>query len=316
MFKSSALRHACIALGVSVVLASIGLAHGRLATAAQIAAWDIDVRPDGAGLPSGRGSVHDGEAVFESKCASCHGTFGDSQEYMAIAGGIGSLATPNPQRTVGSKLDYATTLFDYINRAMPFNDSKTLKPDEVYAVTAYVLHLNDILPADAVLDRESLPDVKMPNRGNYTLAHGFGRLDGKPDVHNTACMKACETDVKILSELPAGFVEQFYGDISGNFRRYDTAAVFTSFAGGTTAEDLIARYGCVGCHSVDKKIIGPSFRDVAKRYTGDRQAPQSLLAKLKAGGSGRWGEIPMPSQVQVPDSDLDAIVRWILEMKP
>ena len=104
--------------------------------------------------------------------------------------------------TTGSKLDYATTLWDYINRAMPFSAPQTLTPDEVYALTAYVLHLNDILPLDAVLDRESLPKVKMPNRDGFTTAHGFMTRDGKPDTRNVACMRDCVAEVRLSSEMP------------------------------------------------------------------------------------------------------------------
>ena len=94
---------------------------GRAATPAEIAGWDIDVRPDGRGLPDGRGSVAQGQALYDEKCASCHGTFGESNDYMALAGGVGTLASDQPVRTLGSKLNHATTLFDYIRRAMPFN---------------------------------------------------------------------------------------------------------------------------------------------------------------------------------------------------
>ena len=115
---------------------------GQAPTAEQVAAWDIDVRPDGKGLPPGRGTVAEGQEIYDVKCASCHGTFGESTDYMAIAGGVGSLKTDQPMRTTGSKLAHATTLWDYINRAMPFTNPKTLTPDEVYALTAYVLHLS------------------------------------------------------------------------------------------------------------------------------------------------------------------------------
>ncbi len=175
---------------------------GQPATPAEIAGWDIDVRPDGTGLPAGRGSVAAGQSLYDVKCASCHGTFGEANGYLVIAGGVGTLATDQPVRTTGSKLNYATTLWDYINRAMPFEAPKTLAPDEVYALTAYVLNLNDILPADAVLDQKSLPLVKMPNRDGMTTAHGFMHRDGKPDTRNVACMRNCATEVHVTSELP------------------------------------------------------------------------------------------------------------------
>ncbi len=148
---------------------------GKPATPAEIAGWDIDVRPDGRGLPPGRGSVEQGQAIYDEKCASCHGTFGESNSYMQLAGGVGSLGSDQPVRSTASKLNQATTLWDYIRRAMPFAAPQTLTPDEVYALTAYVLNLDDIVPAGTVLDQDSLPRVKMPNRVGLTTAHGLMR---------------------------------------------------------------------------------------------------------------------------------------------
>ncbi len=143
---------------------------GKPVSAQEIAGWDIDVRPDGKGLPRGKGSVAQGQELYDAKCASCHGTFGESNQYLALAGGVGTLASDQPVRTTGSKLNYATTLFDYIRRAMPFANPQSLAPDEVYALTAYVLNLNDILSADATLDQDSIVALKMPNRDGFTTA--------------------------------------------------------------------------------------------------------------------------------------------------
>jgi len=199
-------RVGCAAAIACAPIASASAAQqygfGQAATAADIAGWDIDVRPDGTGLPAGRGSVADGQTLYDLKCANCHGTFGESNSFATIAGGVGTLASDQPVRTTGSKLNYATTLWDYINRAMPFEAPKTLTADQVYALTAYVLNLSDILPADAVLDQYSLPLVKMPNRDGMTTAHGFMRRDGKPDTRNVACMKNCAAEVRLISELP------------------------------------------------------------------------------------------------------------------
>ena len=187
-FEFAALACLLGTLGVPVAAAPLWHGLGRAVSADEYASWDIDVRPDGQGLPPGAGTVADGQTVYDAQCASCHGTFGESNDYIALTGGIGSLASSSRQRTVGSKLNYATTLWDYINRAMPFNNSKTLAVNEVYAVTAYVLNLNEIIPADAVLDQNSLPKVVMPNRDGFTLEHGFATANGKPDVQNQACI--------------------------------------------------------------------------------------------------------------------------------
>jgi cytochrome c len=177
---------------------------GRPPTAQEIAGWDTAVRPDGHGLPPGSGSVAKGEKLFERHCAVCHGSFGESNEYHVLAGGRGSLATAEPVATVGSKWQYATTLFDYIRRAMPLTAPQSLSADEVYSLTAYVLHLNDILPVSAELDRTSLPRIRMPNVNGFTTAHGLMRIDGKPDTKNTACMKDCPVSTAIKSQLPGG----------------------------------------------------------------------------------------------------------------
>ncbi|HET7033024.1 MAG TPA: cytochrome c, partial [Casimicrobiaceae bacterium] len=190
----------------SPVAGKFGL--GKPATPEEIAGWDIDVKPDGMGLPRGHGSVAEGQAIYDAKCASCHGTFGESNSYLQIAGGVGTLASDSPIRTTGSKLNYATTLFDYIRRAMPFNAPQSLTADEVYALTAYVLNLNDILSADAVVDQDSLPKLKLPNRDGFTTAHGFMRRDGKPDTSDVACMKNCAGEVRLSSEIPAYALDQ------------------------------------------------------------------------------------------------------------
>jgi mono/diheme cytochrome c family protein len=206
---------ASLCAGISAAPLQYGF--GKPASPKEIAGWDIDVRPDGTGLPRGRGSVADGRGIYDAKCASCHGTFGESNSHLQIAGGVGTLGTDQPVRSTGSKLNYATTLWDYINRAMPFDAAQTLAPDEVYALTAYVLNLNDILPADAVLDQDSLPKVKLPNRDGFTTDHGFMRRDGKPDTRNTACMTNCAAEVRLSSEMPDHARDQ-HGNIAEQVR--------------------------------------------------------------------------------------------------
>jgi cytochrome c len=171
--------------------------YGKPATPAEIAGWDIDVRgDDGAGLPLGKGSVIDGAKVYANECAACHGTFGEGEgRFPKLAGGIGTLNHDRPELTVGSYWPFAPTLWDYINRAMPMPAPHTLSADDVYALTAYILHLNDIVPNDFVADRDSLPSVKMPNRD------GFVWIDPRPDTMAKPCMKACAdpADVRITS---------------------------------------------------------------------------------------------------------------------
>jgi mono/diheme cytochrome c family protein len=142
-------------------------AFGEPVSAAEIARWDISIPPSGAGLPAGSGSVKQGESVYAAKCQACHGAKGAGKPADPLVGGIGSLATGKPLRTVGSYWPYATTLFDYTRRAMPTTNPLSLTNDEVYAVTAYVLYLNGIIGESAVMNAQTLPQVKMPNRDGF-----------------------------------------------------------------------------------------------------------------------------------------------------
>ena len=290
-------------------------ALGHAVTAAEIAGWDIDVRPDGQGLPPGQGSVAEGQVIYDAQCAACHGTFGESNDYIALAGGVGSLGTATPQRTVGSKLNYATTLWDYINRAMPFNKAKTLSVNEVYAVTAYVLNLNEIVAGDAVLDQTSLPLVQMPNRAGFTTAHGLAMVVGTPDVKNNACMHDCTTGpVSVSSALPAGFTAQMYGDIANHFRHFAQAATGPATAVSTapTGWAIAQTQGCLACHDLEQTRVGPAFTAVAAHYTHSDNAAANLFSKVRQGGSGVWGSVPMPAQTQISEAELKQVIVWIL----
>ncbi|PSO24466.1 c-type cytochrome [Bradyrhizobium sp. MOS002] len=140
---------------------------GRPATPAEIKLWDIDVAPDGKGLPVGGGTVAQGKQVFADNCAACHGDNGQGGIKDRLAGGQGTLASGAPVKTVGSFWPYATTLYDYIHRAMPYPTPGSLSTDDTYAVTAYILSLNGIVPPDGKVDKDSLPKIKMPNRDGF-----------------------------------------------------------------------------------------------------------------------------------------------------
>jgi len=288
---------------------------GRPATPQEIAGWDIDVRPDGRGLPEGRGSVAEGQVVYDAKCASCHGTFGESNDYMAIAGGVGTLASDQPIRTTGSKLNHATTLFDYIRRAMPFNAPQSLTSDEVYALTAYVLHLNDILPADASLDRMSILAVRMPNRDGFTTNHGLMARNGKPDTANVACMKDCGPEARVASRIP-DYARDSHGDLAGQTRTLASAEPRSGpvprQAAARSPADLAKQSACMACHAVTSKLVGPSFREVAAKYASDAGAAARLAGKIRDGSVGTWGVVPMPAQPQLQESDALALARWVL----
>jgi S-disulfanyl-L-cysteine oxidoreductase SoxD len=185
------MRELYIAAFAVGVLACATLAHaqghygiGRSATPAEIAGWNIDIDRDGNNLPPGSGSVSHGREVFEQQCTACHGGKGEGGVGDRLVGGQGTLATPKPVRTVGSYWPYASTLFDYIRRAMPQNAPQSLSNEDVYAVSAYILNLNGLLAADATLDARTLAAIKMPNRSMFVG-------DPRPDVKNPECMTDC-----------------------------------------------------------------------------------------------------------------------------
>jgi mono/diheme cytochrome c family protein len=158
----------CVAMFVTVPALAEAPQFGHPIAPADIAPWDISIGPDGAGLPPGSGTASQGEAVYAAKCQACHSEKGAGGPNDALVGGMGSLAAGKPPvKTVGSYWPYATTLFDYIRRAMPFPETKSLTDDEIYAVSAYILNLNGIVGTDEVLDAQSLPEVKMPNRDGF-----------------------------------------------------------------------------------------------------------------------------------------------------
>ena len=157
-----------------LVLSSAALAEGpgigRVATPDEIASWDISIGPDGAGLPPGRGTPKQGEMVYAEKCVACHGEKGAGKPNDQLVGGRGSLSGDQvPVKTVGSFWPFATTLFDYIRRAMPLNAPKSLSDDEVYAVSAYILRLNGIIGEADAMDAQILPQVQMPNRDGFIV---------------------------------------------------------------------------------------------------------------------------------------------------
>jgi mono/diheme cytochrome c family protein len=176
MWKCSVLALVCIA---AVAAQTPGYGVGQPATAGQIRSLGASIAPDGGGLPEGSGTADSGREVFASLCSNCHGEKGEGGIGPPLVGGQGTLRSAKPLKTVGSYWPYATTVWDYINRAMPFNQPGLLKPAEVYAVSAYILNLNGIVGSNQVMDSKSLPKVKMPNRDGFVA-------DPRPDVGSAA----------------------------------------------------------------------------------------------------------------------------------
>ena len=315
---------------------------GRQATPAEVKAWDIDVRPDFKGLPKGSGNVETGNELFEAKCASCHGSFGESNEvFTPLAGGTtkddikngrvkGLSSGELPQRTTFTKVATISTVWDYINRAMPWTAPKSLKPDEVYAILAYLLNLQEIVPADFTLSDKNIADVQklLPNRNGMTTDHGMwpgapakkGGIGngGIPDVKNTACMKNCKTEVQIGSTLP-DYARTAHGELADQYRSFGPVrgtntlgAAAKPAAAANPNLELATKNGCMACHGVNSKIVGPGYNEVLARYKDQADAEDRLVAKVKAGGQGVWGSIPMPPNGHMKDEDIKSLVKWVL----
>jgi len=206
---------------------------GRRASVTEVAAWDIDVRPDFKGLPSGSGSVKQGEKLWESRCATCHGAFGESPSvFLPLIGGTTakdiergrvaalSVSSENAKTTI-MKLATVSTLWDYIRRAMPFDAPKSLSVNEVYAASAFLLHLADVVPADFTLTEQNIAQVqaRMPNRDGMSTKHGMLEVKGKPDVISEACMQDCKVNEKSLAVLPVS-VNGLNGNLAEQNRPY------------------------------------------------------------------------------------------------
>jgi len=245
------------------------------------------------------------------------------------------MRTDYPGRTTLMKVATVSTLWDYINRAMPWNEPKSLKPDDVYAVLAYLLNLADVVPADFTLSDKNIAEVqqKMPNRNGMSTQHALWpgkELGGlpKPDVNAVACMQGCATEPKVASILPT-HARDAHGNLReqnrtvGPQRGSDTSrpegplgaaagpVKVVGEGGGNDANAkavaLMQQHACSACHALDGKLVGPSFADVAKKYAGKADY---LEGKIKSGGSGVWGEIPMPPQ-SLPEDDLKALAAWL-----
>ena len=168
---------------------------GSLATAAEVAGWDIDVRPDGKGAPIGRGTAIEGEEVYADRCAACHGDFGEGiDRWPILAGGLSSLNSDEPVKTVGSYWPYASTVYDYVYRAMPFGEAQSLTHDETYQVVAYILNMSDVIDEEFVLSNETIGKVKMPNHSGFMLPDP--RPDGQPV--GQPCMTNCNVSTTII----------------------------------------------------------------------------------------------------------------------
>ncbi len=337
---------------------------GRTATPAEVKAWDIDVRPDFKGLPKGQGSARQGEMLWEAQCASCHGSFGESNEVFTplagyttakdvATGRVASLQLGGgaPTRTSMMKVSQLSTLWDYISRAMPWTAPKSLKPDEVYALTAYLLNLGEVVPADFSLSDTNIAETqkRLPNRAGTTTAHGLwpGKElggTGRPDVQGSTCMARCKTEAAVASLIP-DYARSAHGNLAdqsrtlGSTRGASTApkndanqpvahkntaqaaTKLVAVAGAPNSQAAVAsadispilqKHACMACHAVDTKLVGPSFQDVAAKQAPRADALAYLSGKIKAGGLGVYGQIPMPAQ-SISSGDAQLVAQWLVQ---
>lgn len=264
-----------LAMLAPINLSAKKVSLGKPATDQQISGWDIDIRPDGLGLPEGNGDAVVGEDIFINKCASCHGEFGEGAgRYPALAGGHDSLASQEPVKTVGSYWPYASTIFDYVRRAMPYGQAQSLSNDEVYAITAYILYSNDLIAEDFIVDQQSLPKIEMPNR------YGF-ISDQRPDVPTgKPCMKNCLTQTaKVIGK--ARQVDVTPDEINSESEKPAVAKVTTVKPDASRGKKIFSQ--CAACHSlrVNEHRVGPSLSGIVGRKAGQARGFKNYSAVLK-----------------------------------
>lgn len=286
---------------------------GRPALPEEIAAWNLDVAPDGTGLPVGSGSVEDGEMLFSDNCAVCHGEFAEGVDnWPKLAGGDDTLADEDPLKTVGSYWPYLSTVFDYVHRSMPFGGAQTLSADEVYAITAYILYSNYIVEDDFVLSNDNFLEVEMPN------ADGF-IVDDRDEVElplftQDACMTDCKDSVEItmraavLDVTPDVVDEDVAAEeaaIKDAAQRQDAAPVAMPDPKLVAAGEKVFKQ-CASCHQIGenaKHRVGPVLNGVVGRQAGQAEGFKYSPAIAKAAKEGMiWDHDTLDAYLESPRS--------------
>ena len=323
---SVSLKTVCAALALSIVASAPLVAQerkydgiGRTPTPEEIKSWDIDVRPDGMGAPEGHGTAGEGERVYLVKCASCHGEFGEGGgRYPVLIGGHGTLKSMRPEKTIGSYWPYASTVFDYIKRAMPFGDAQSLTDDETYALTAYLLFMNDVIKEDFAVTQDNIGKIEMPNEANFFM-------DPRPDAQpegGKACMKDCKTEIKVVGRATALDVTPETG--SGGMGEGGSAPAEQSAAEPEPKKEEVAAAPegdadagrsvfnkCKACHVIDspKNRVGPSLHRVFGRTAASFDGFKYSKDFQKAGDNGLvWDDESLARFIADPKGYLGSVI--------
>lgn len=309
-------------LATPVLAEKLGL--GRPALPEEIAAWDLDVSPDGTGLPVGSGSVEDGDMIFSENCASCHGDFAEGVDnWPKLAGGDGTLARKDPLKTVGSYWPYLSTTWDYVHRSMPFGAAQTTSVDDTYAMVAYILYSNDLVDDDFVLSNENFLDVEMPNADGFILDD---RETAEASFWDEPCMENCKVTVEITMEAAVLDVTPDTEGDAGQDAAAPTAeptaqapapeeqAVVEPVAEASAPDPELVAAGeavfkkCKSCHQIGegaKNKVGPELNGVLGRTAGSIDGFKYSKSMMAAGEDGLiWDETTLADFLANPRKNM------------
>ena len=281
---------------------SLGL--GRPATDNEVASWDIDIRPDGKGLPVGSGSVIIGEELYTDNCASCHGDFGEGiDRWPELAGGFDTLDSEDPVKTVGSYWPYLSTVWDYVHRAMPFGNAQSLSNDEVYSITAYIMYLNDLVDEDFELSNSNFEEVRLPNEQNF---YQDNRKDLENVIYNKRCMKDCKKEAIITKRAVVLDVTPEEEDVSDNSNSNEDDIVKTVSLDAKLIKDGEKVFKkCKACHRIGlnaKNGTGPHLNNIFGRVAGQLEDYKKYSKNIKKMGKEGliWNTETLTSFIENP----------------
>ena len=258
------------------------LGLGRAATNNEVSAWDNDIRPDGKGLPVGSGSVIIGEELYTDNCSSCHGDFGEGiDRWPELAGGFDTLDSEDPVKTVGSYWPYLSTVWDYVHRAMPFGNAQSLNNDEVYAITAYILYLNDLVDEDFELSHVNFEEINLPNEENFYLDN---RENLENTTYNNRCMQNCKKDAMITKRAVVLDVTPEEDMTENNNLNENDNIQIASFDPNLVKEGEKVFKKCKACHRIGldaKNGTGPHLNNIFGRVAGELRDYKKYSKNIK-----------------------------------